>query len=218
MKCTDAQSQFSSYLDGELSGAVMYQIADHLRVCPRCAAEHAALDRTQALLVSLGRTPAPPELAMRIRVALSQERNSSLHRQAQRFAVRMENAINSFMLPATAGLVTAILVFGVFVGFFVQAPTVSAGNDVPTSLYMPPRLAASPFMDGISEGPIVIEAIVDSTGRLQDYRIISGDDNAAIRKQLDRSLLFTVFEPAKSFGEPTSGRIVISFANVSVKG
>jgi len=218
MKCEEAQSQFSLYLDGQLSGPQMYQVADHLRKCSRCAAEHAAMERTQALLLSLGRRPAPPELATRIRVAISQERNSSMQRRLQAYGVRFENAFNMFMLPATAGLVTAILVFGLFVGFFVQAPSIPAGNDVPTALYMPPRLASSPFMDGMSEGPIVIEAFVDYTGRLQDYRIISGEDNAEIRKQLDRSLLFTVFEPAKSFGQPTSGRVVISFSNVSVKG
>jgi hypothetical protein len=217
MKCQEAQSQFSLYLDGELSGPQMYQVADHLRVCSRCAAEQTAMDQTQALLVSLGRRPAPPELATRIQVAISQERASSMQRRLRAYGVRFENAFNMFMLPATAGLVTAILVFGLFVGFFVQAPS-TVGNDVPTSLYMPPRLTSSPFMEGMSEGPIVIEAFVDYTGRLQDYRIISGDDNAEIRKQLDRSLLFTVFEPAKSFGQPTSGRVVISFTNVSVKG
>jgi hypothetical protein len=217
MRCDEARSQFSALLDSQLNGSEMSAMSSHLRKCTVCAAEYGALDRTQELIVSLGRHAAPPDLAMKIRVSLSQARNNSFERRLQAYAVRLENALNSFMLPATAGLVTAILVFGLFVGFFVQTP-VPVGNDVPTSLYMPPRLTSSPFTDGISDGPIVIEAIVDATGRLQDYRIIAGDDNAEIRKHLDRSLLFTVFEPAKSFGAPTTGRIVISFANVSVKG
>jgi hypothetical protein len=83
-------------------------------------------------------------------------------------------------------------------------------------------LAAAPFSGGmgaISAGsPVVIEAYVDASGRLQDYRIISGDDTEETRKQLDRSLIFTVFEPAMSFGQPASGKLVISFANVDVKG
>jgi hypothetical protein len=65
---------------------------------------------------------------------------------------------------------------------------------------------------------LVIEAYVDASGRLEDYRIISGEDTEETRKQLDRSLIFTVFAPAMSFGRPASGKVVISFANVSVKG
>jgi hypothetical protein len=126
------------------------------------------------------------------------------------------------MLPASAGLVTAVVMFGILIGFFAIPARVSANSDVPTSLYTPPRLAAAPFSGGmgaISAGsPVVIEAYVDASGRLQDYRIISGDDTEETRKQLDRSLIFTVFEPAMSFGQPASGKLVISFANVDVKG
>jgi hypothetical protein len=111
-----------------------------------------------------------------------------------------------------------VIVFGLFVGFFVQPPVVSAANDIPTALYLPPRLASAPFADNITGGPVVIEAFVDSNGRLQDYRIIAGEDTEEVRKQLDRSLLFTSFQPAKAFGAPTSGRVIISFSNVSVKG
>jgi hypothetical protein len=168
--------------------------------------------------MALGRRPAPPDLALKIRVALSQERSISFRRRWQGFVVRAENAFNAFMLPATAGLVTAIVMFGLFVGFFAQAPVVSAANDIPTSLYMPPRLASAPFADNITGGPVVIEALVDATGRLESYRIIAGEDSEEIRRQLDRSLLFTQFEPAKAFGAPTSGRVVISFSNVSVRG
>ena len=37
-------------------------------------------------------------------------------------------------------------------------------------------------------------------------------------KQLDRSLIFTVFEPAMSFGQPAPGKVVLTFANIDVKG
>ena len=155
-------------------------------------------------------------------MAISQERSLSFNRRLQGYLVRFENAVNVFMLPASAGLVTAVVMFGILIGFFAVPTRVPATRDVPTSLYMPPRLAAAPFSGGvgaISAGaPVVIEAFVDATGRLEDYRIISGEDTQEIRKELDRSLIFTVFEPAISFGQPASGKVVISFSNVDVKG
>jgi hypothetical protein len=218
MNCTEARTLFSSHLDSVLEGSQNQLVTEHLRTCPACAQRHAALVQTQSLVMALGRRPAPADLALKIRVALSQERSVSFRRRWQGFVVRAENAFNAFMLPATAGLVTAIVMFGVFVGFFVQAPVVSAANDIPTSLYMPPRLASAPFADNITGGPVVIEALVDANGRLESYRIIAGEDSDEIRRQLDRSLLFTQFQPAMAFGSPTSGRVVISFSNVSVRG
>jgi anti-sigma factor RsiW len=218
MNCMEARTLFSSHLDGALDGATHQSVKEHLQDCAICAQRHAALVQTQSLVMALGRRPAPPDLALKIRVALSQQRSISFQRRLQGLVVRVENSFNAFMLPATAGLVTAIVMFGLFVGFFVQPPVVSAANDVPTSLYTPPRLASAPFADNITGGPVVIEALVNANGRLESYRIIAGEDSDEIRRQLDRSLLFTQFQPAMAFGSPTSGRVVISFSNVNVRG
>ena len=144
----------------------------------------------------------------------------TLQYRVQSFAVRMENAFNAFMIPATAGLVTAVMMFGLLVGIFAAPRAVR--NDVPTTLYTPRRLAAAPFSDTVghvnADSPVVIEAQVDAKGRITDDRIISGDNSEEVRRELERSLIFTVFEPATSFGEPADGRAVISFSNVNVKG
>jgi hypothetical protein len=220
MKCTEAISLFNPYLDGSLTGNQMHHLADHFKSCKNCRNEYGSLKRTQSLLAGLGRRPAPADLALRIRVALSQERSTSFSRRFQGFVVRLENAVNAFMLPASAGLVTATVMFGVLIGFLV-VPNKVAANDVPTSLYMPPRLSSAPFVGSMainSASPVVIEAYIDANGRVADYRIISGSDTEQVRKELDRALIFTVFEPAMSFGLPASGRVVITFANVEVTG
>jgi anti-sigma factor RsiW len=220
MKCTEAESTFSLYLDGALNGSQMRMVSDHMRSCVQCSGNYKSMVRTQSLVAALGRKPAPPDLALKLKVAISQERSVTWERRVQGFLVRLENSLNAFMLPASAGLVTAVIMFGVLIGFFASPATLSANRDVPTSLYLPPRLASSPFSVGpvSAASPLVIEAYVDSSGRLEDYRIISGEDNAETRKQLDSSLIFTVFEPAMSFGQPASGKVVISFSNVDVKG
>ena len=221
MNCHDASSLFSLYLDGRLNGVEMQRISHHLDGCVACGQAYQSLGRTQALVASVGRRPAPPDMALRIRVALSRERSRSLSSRWQSAVVRAEDLINAFMLPATAGVVTSVLLLGIFVGFFAGPRNVPYSQDVPTSLYMPPRLASSPFLDDMnldSDGPVVIEAYINPSGQLEDYRIIAGEDNAHVRKQLDRSLLFTVFAPAMSFGQPARGRVVMSFSSVSVKG
>jgi hypothetical protein len=221
MNCSDIQERLSAHLDHALEAGERRVVETHVRSCAACDERLAAIRKTQALVMALGRQPAPADLALRIKVAVSQRRDMTLQRRLQGLAVRFENAMNAFMLPATAGLVTAIVFFGLFVGFFVQPPSVSAANDVPTQLYTPPRLQYASLYgnNGVEfNEPLVIEAFVNSQGRVEDYRIISGVDTPEVHKQLDRALLFAVFEPATAFGAPASGRVVISFTNVDVKG
>jgi anti-sigma factor RsiW len=215
MDCKQAKSMFSTYLDGAVSGHEMRAISLHMEKCGDCHTSYLSLQRTQALLSSLGTRKAPSDLPLRLKVAIQQERSRSMARTWQNIGLRIEHALNSFMLPATAGLVTAVIMFGVLIGFFAL-PEVA--NDIPTSLYTPPRLAAGPYeIQGI-EGPVLIEANVDSTGRVLDYRILSGHDSDTVRVKIDNALIFTTFEPARAFGAPASGHVVLAFSTVNVRG
>ena len=215
MDCKQAKSMFSSYLDGAVSGQEMQAISTHLHGCGDCHTNYISLQRTQALLSSLGTRKAPGDLELRLRLAIQQERSRSATRVFQNFVLHIEHLVNSFMLPATAGLMTAVIMFGVLIGCFARP---EIGNDVPTSLYTPPRLAAGPYAIQGLEGPVLIEASVDPTGRVLDYRILSGHDSDALRMKIDSALIFTTFEPARAFGEPASGHVVLAFATVNVKG
>ena len=215
MDCKQAKSMFSTYLDGAVSGQEMHAISEHLEGCGACHNGYLSLQRTQALLSSLAPRKAPKDLPLRLKIAIQQERARSPIRILQYLGLRFEHAINSFMLPATAGLVSAVVMFGVLIGFFAL-PEVA--NDVPTSLYTPPRLAAGPFaIEGI-DSPVLIEASVDSSGRVQDYRILSGHDSDAMRLKIDNALIFTTFQPARAFGQPASGHVVLALWTMNVKG
>lgn len=215
MDCKQAKSLFSTYLDGAVSGHEMRAISAHLEKCGSCHTNYLSLQRTQALLSSLGSRKAPSDLPLRLKLAIHRERSRGPVHTLRNLGLRLEHAINSFMLPATAGLVTAVIMFGVLIGFFAL-PEIA--NDVPTSLYTPPRLAAGPYAIEGLESPVMIEASVDATGRVQDYRILSGHDSDSLRVKIDSALIFTTFEPARAFGAPASGRVVLAFATVSVKG
>ena len=220
MNCSQARSLFSPYLDGMLTGHQMQAVAAHLSHCGSCSEQYALLSESQRLVNTLGREPAPPELALRLRVALSQEAARTERNSLSGLQVRLENMLNAFMVPATAGVLCAMVFFGLLIGLF--ALPVQANNDVPTILYTPPALVESPFsnaMQRINADSIVVEAYIDANGRVQDYRILSAPkDTEDLRSELENMLIFTTFRPATAFGRPTTGRAVLSFAKINVRG
>ncbi len=144
MICEPIQSRFSSYLDGALTGAEMHTVAAHLDACTACRNEFRSWQGTHALVTGLGRREAPADLALKLRVALSQERARSMRFRLDSLFIRTENALRAFMVPAAGGLVTALLMVGVFAGMYT-GPRINPERDIPTTLYMPPRLTSSPF-------------------------------------------------------------------------
>src|SRR5215469_6096857 len=115
MTCSVAKGLMSSYLDGAVTRSQMAQMDEHLRTCLECATRFASVQRTQSLVASLGRKPAPPELALKLRVALSQELANSHRSRWERLQVRWENAFNAIMVPATAGALATLIVFGMLI-------------------------------------------------------------------------------------------------------
>ncbi len=221
MRCTDTKLMMSPYLDNAVARNQRAAIEEHLRECASCSTEYALLQGTQLAVGSLGRKPAPPEMALRLRVALSREMAAAKRPFWSRWILRWEDAFNAFMVPATAGFITAVIVCGLLIGLLVPAG-VRASNDVPTLLYRPPELASAPFglsMDSVNADSLVLVAFVDSNGRVQDFRVVSAPDGVKdLPPDLKNMLLFTTFRPATAFGQPTSSRAILSFAKVQVKG
>ncbi len=219
MRCTEAKPLFSSYLDGAMNGAEMHDISTHLRECTDCHSEYTQLENTRSMVSALGRRQPPSDLALKIKVALSSEIARSRRGLLQGYMVRLENAFNEMMFPATAGLLSAIIFFGALIALLVPAQ-VSAYDDVPSSFYTPPRLQVMEYPEPELnlDSPVVIETYVDSSGRVENYRIISGRDDEEVRAQLNRALLFTIFAPAQSFGRPVAGKAIMSFSHINVKG
>jgi hypothetical protein len=221
MTCAVAKRLMSSYLDGAVTRSQMAQTDEHLRACVECAARFVSVQRTQSLVGSLGRKSAPPDLALKLRVALSQELANSRRSRWDSLRVRWENAFNATMVPATAGLVTTLIIFGLLISFLYPAQ-VRAANDVPTMLYTPAELKSTPFelsMGVANTDSLVVEAYVGPDGRVLDYRVLSAPEDAeAILPQLKNMLIFTTFNPATAFGQPTSSRVILTFSKVQVKG
>jgi Putative zinc-finger len=223
--CSSIRAQFSSYLDGMLTGKAMQQIAAHLHGCQECSHEFAEWRRTQSVLSSLGQAKAPSDLALRLRVAISQERSKTPRRDFDRLQVIWQNSIAPFLLQASAGFASAVLLVGtvaLLVGMFATPEPVEA-RDEPLGMASSPRFLYTANQSdnmpiGQRDNPVVVEAYVNGAGRVYDFRIVSGPTDTATRSQLENMLLFSVFEPARVFGQPVRGVVLLSFAGVDVRG
>jgi len=223
MNCGEVKELFSPYLDGQVTGVEMHALTRHLGECARCARRYASLRRTQQLLAGLGPKKAPEDLALKLRVTISREAARTRRFRYEGLLVRFENAVNAFMVPATAGLLSAVLTFGLLLGFFALPAQLSASSsDVPLMLYTAPQLEQSVFgtsLGSLGDDSVVVEAYIDANGRVQDYRVLSlPEDAQSVLPEVKKILIFTTFRPALSMGRPTAGRAVISFSKISVRG
>jgi anti-sigma factor (TIGR02949 family) len=222
MNCADANEMLSSYLDGAVTGTEMQAVRQHLDSCPDCAREYSLLRKTQQLLASSGRRQIPSDLGLKLRLAISREAAQTRRPRFEGLRVRLENTLEAFMVPATAGLACAILIFGLVAAIVAIPGQLQANNqDVPLVLNTGPELLQSAFgsVSSINAESLVIEAYVDSHGRVDDYKILSDPgDSQELLPQVKRMLIFTTFRPAMSMGRPISSRAVLSFSRISVRG
>jgi hypothetical protein len=223
MKCADVKGLLSPYLDGVVTGTEMQGLQAHLERCPACALEYRLLRQTQQLLASVRRVHQPADLGLKLRLAISREAAEERRPRYEGLRMRVENAVNAFMVPATAGLVCALLIFGLVTAILAMPGEVQANNqDVPLVLNTGPELQESAFgttLSAMNTDSLVIEAYVDSRGRVQDYKILSDPgESQQLLPQVKRMLIFTTFRPAMSMGRPISSRAVLSFSRISVRG
>ena len=240
MKCTTVQKNLAGYLDDALIGEERVRervaVREHLELCGGCREE---LQRFRKLAVLLSRVPKsvpPADLAVRIKVAAAQAQ------QSQSWATRwrnfrdhaqiiLENVFRPLTVPATGGLVSAMLVFALVFQMIVPGITVRAvENDVPINLMRPAKLVSlsdypetwAPEKHDVelsSPHGLLVDVTVDAEGRMTDYQILSGPTSSDLSRQVYQMLLFSRFSPMLSFGRPTAGgHVVVSFSAVRVRG
>jgi hypothetical protein len=223
--CSQFQSKFSEYLDGRMTGVQMQSLDTHIQSCADCSAEWNSLRQMQGCLSNLGPVAQPVDLPLRIRVAVSHEIARRSRSPLQSVALAWRNTVGPFMLQAAAGFASAVLLIGtvaVLVGI-VATPQSAQAGDEPLGAASAPRLIDSITGTGDNDmaalpGPVVVEAYVDNSGRVYDFNIVSGPNDAATRSEVENMLLSDRFEPAKFWGQPVRGVAVLSFSGVSVRG
>lgn len=222
-ECEFIQSAFSIYLDGALTGHVMQRIGQHLEACPACTREFAAWRAVQDSLAMLRPARAPVDLGLKLRLAISREQSRRTSSIFDNLSLRWENTVRPLLIQVSAGFAVAVSMLGT-VGFLlglVAAPQAVLAHDEPLGAMTAPHYLYSaeqprPIRTA-HDATIVVEALVNGEGRVFDYTIVSGPQDAAVTTQVEDQLLMSVFEPARVFGAPVRGRVVLTYAGVSVR-
>jgi anti-sigma factor RsiW len=222
-QCADFREEFSAYLDGAVSGAAMSEIAGHLEACSGCADEFAQWRTAQALISSIGPAKAPPNLDLRLRVALSQQAANTAQEKLSRGRVHWQNTFRPLVWRIAAGFASTVALVGgvaVLIGMFGTEPLLA--RDEPLGKASSPRFLYTSFepAGSVADGnnPVVVQAFINGEGRVYDYKIICGSSDPKTRAQLEDTLLFSVFAPAQVFGQPVRGTVLLSFSSVPVRG
>jgi hypothetical protein len=182
---------------------------------------------TDNALRTLGPVKAPDDLSLRIRLALSHERV----RAERRFLGRLQHSLENFwentirpvgLQVGVAAVAVVAMVGGALMlsGFAPQQAVLA--NDEPLNGFSAPRylysMAGEQEVGSVGDEPLIVQAKVDSTGRVYDYRVLSGQLDETASAALRQRMLNGVFQPAKVFGQPTRGSVVLTFADVVVRG
>src|SRR5688572_16337153 len=235
MNCAEAQRMIPGYIDGALpeSGQVRAGIGSHLNGCGDCRLELQRYVQLSMMMSKTKRAAAPRNLDISIRLAVARAREnqgirSRLRRCRSRMHLVLENLLEPLALPATGGVLAALVVFAIMHQFLgISVPLSAAASDLPTVLFQPARLETlagfqiSGLDDTAADGQhaLLVEAQVSAAGEAVSYRVISGVINRVTQRELDQLLLFSRFRPRLNFGRPTSGgRVILSFSRISVRG
>jgi len=103
LQCPEARNLFSVYLDGAVTGWQMRAVQKHLAACAECTEEYRLLRGTQQMLASVGKPKLPADLGLKLRLAISHEAARTREPWFEGWLVRVENEMQAFMVPVTAG-------------------------------------------------------------------------------------------------------------------
>lgn len=227
--CTRFSPMLSAYVDGVLANADRRAVSIHLRECVRCKEQYDQLEQGRSLLRRLPPRMPPEELSTRLRGIAMREsaarREKLAGRNPVRFAwqaiqVRAENLMRPLALPFAGGMVSAMVLFSMLAPAYpVVAGRALAEEDVPIALYQEPTVkSVAPF--AFAEEEFLVEVTIDEQGQVIDYKLPRGTESEELKREIENTLLFARFTPALAFGQPTAGKIRLSFRRscIDVKG
>ena len=219
--CAQARESFSGYLDGAISGREMQAVSRHLAGCQSCAAEFAEWRGMQRVLTSAAPAKPPADLGLKLRLAISHESTRRAGRW-NRISMRWDNFFRPVLLQVASGLAGALILIGGFSMLVGVVPEAVLAHDEPLgAVTMPHYLySASQQLPIVTpdESTIVVQADINSEGKVYDWTIISGPQDEKTRTAVNDELMLQVYEPARMFGAPVRGRVLVTFSGVLVRG
>jgi len=224
MSCDDMHEMVSSLVDRRVTAREEERVLAHLESCRECGSKFESMRELRGALRRLDKPELPIRLREGLRMLALNERlrrlshvslSARAHRWAERMQLVFENLMRPMALPFAGGLLSALVMFAMLVPSLAFPHNFR--NDVPLwVLYTDPALQEMNPVDDAGD-EIVVDVTIDERGRVQGYVVTRGHMTPEIENNL---VLFSRFAPATVFGQPTWGRVLVSFrrSQISVRG
>src|SRR5262245_36130911 len=219
--CSKIQKLMSSFIDSMVTAVEAEAVHAHVSTCDPCRRQLQTLISMRSLLTRMDKPDVPTDLMLASRVRLSQERHKNL---LVKLETRFNNILTPLAIPVIFGISLTTLCFGVLLAALASNATAMAQTSVSDepvfALYKPVR-TTDPTMARFASShnqtwtePLMIETGVDEDGRVTEYHIISGPQNAEVNRWIREVLSLAQFTPATAFGKPIGSKIILSFVAV----
>lgn len=222
MNCHSVRGWLSAHLDERLPEAEREHLLLHLDECRECSLVFEQMLRVQDAMRRLPALTPPPHLASMLRVMASRERvrrlvlrspAAVLASLAARARLWVDNLMRPVAVPLAGGLISAIILFSMLVPSILFHRSLT--DDVPLAALYREAAVTTPAPFGFEGDDFILEVTVDQKGRMVDYSITDGErliHNPRLRRAVENYMLFTRFSPATAFGQPTLGKVTVSFS------
>jgi len=230
MSCDHVQELISPLLDRQVRTGEREKVLAHLESCKECSIYLESMDSLRRTIRSMGPAPVPSQLAARLRVLASHERQRQLsratfHSRLEFWSVRVrlwfDNLMRPVALPFAGGLVSALVLFSLLV------PSLSFRHDLtddtlivdpdgqvvflgssgpytpPSTLVDTPRI--EPVYADSPDDANVVWLAVDGDGKVAGYSLTRGQ----LTPDLQNIIMISKFNPATFLGMPTPGLVKV---------
>ena len=227
MSCDNVKQRISALLDRRLRLQEQEEVLAHLETCRDCSDRFETMQHLRVEMRRMKQPVIPALLVDRLRNRALEERVRQLsittrgarfERWASRIVLAFENMMRPLALPFAGGMLSALLLFTLLV------PTLSFSHNYTDNLLSTPPFGkvddwgfASPYLPRlvppympVSGDDTVIELTIDDQGRVRDWSLVRGKET---REILD-FILYSKFNPATSFGQPTWGKTLAVFSPI----
>ncbi|HCC57759.1 MAG TPA: hypothetical protein DEQ47_10945 [Solibacterales bacterium] len=216
MDCQTTENGLSEYLDDELPSGDRREVGLHLAECRECQTHLEQMHAVRRDLQRLPQAKVPADLTMRLRIEASRHRSLTPQPSAWGlFWMRINQFLRPLMVPACGGLLSSVVLFTIFADTLNWQ--LNLGNDVPLGIYTAVSVEdRSPFQ--FTGSDLLLQLTVSEKGSVTDFEVPNGNLSRDDLKKIGNWLLFTSFHPATRYGQPTSGKVLVSFHRINVKG